>query len=70
MRDAKRELSLDALWGLDDTGAALCEHLTGPLTSPNVAAVRVEVRRRLAEALDKINATDREVLLPSVRGGV
>jgi RNA polymerase sigma-70 factor (ECF subfamily) len=62
MRDAKRELSLDALWKLDDTSAALCEHLTGHLTSPSVAAVRVEVRRRLAEALDKINATDREVL--------
>jgi RNA polymerase sigma-70 factor (ECF subfamily) len=62
MRDAKRELSLDAPWRLDDTRGALCQQLTGHLTSPSVAAVRVEVRRRLAEALDKMNATDREVL--------
>jgi RNA polymerase sigma-70 factor (ECF subfamily) len=62
MRDATRELSLDASWRLDDTSTALCEHLTGHLTSPSVAAVRVEVRSRLAEALDKMNATDREVL--------
>jgi RNA polymerase sigma-70 factor (ECF subfamily) len=62
MRDAKRELPLESQWRWDDTSAALCEHLTGHLTSPSVAAMRVEVRTRLAEALDKMNATDREVL--------
>ncbi|HEX2475178.1 MAG TPA: sigma-70 family RNA polymerase sigma factor [Lacipirellulaceae bacterium] len=62
MRDVKRELPLDAAWSWDDTSAALCEQLTGHLTSPSVAAIRVEVKTRLAEALDKMNAIDREVL--------
>jgi RNA polymerase sigma-70 factor (ECF subfamily) len=61
MRDAKRELSL-AAWSLDDTSAAICENLTGHLTSPSVAAARGEIRTRLAEALNQMNATDREVL--------
>ena len=62
MRDAKRELPHNALWSFDDTSAVLCDHLTGHLTSPSVAAVRGEVKTRLAEALNKMNATDREVL--------
>jgi RNA polymerase sigma-70 factor (ECF subfamily) len=62
MRDVKRELPLESQWRWDDTSAALCEHLTGHLTSPSVAAIRVEVRTRLADALDKMNDTDREVL--------
>ena len=36
--------------------------LTGHLTSPSVAAVRGEVRARLAEALEEMDPTDREVL--------
>src|SRR5262245_13252874 len=51
MRDAKRELSLDAQSNLNDTTWAICAHLTGHLTSPSVAAVRGEVRTRLAKAL-------------------
>jgi RNA polymerase sigma-70 factor (ECF subfamily) len=62
MRDAKRERPLDAPPKWDDTTAALCAYLIGHLTSPSAAAVRVEVRTRLSEALDKIDATDREVL--------
>jgi RNA polymerase sigma-70 factor (ECF subfamily) len=64
MRDAKRELPLDAppRPGSDDTSAALCAHLTAGLTRPSVAAARGEVRARLAEALDGMDPTDQEVL--------
>jgi len=62
VRDAKREQPLDVPQMRDDTASALWAHLTGHLTSPSVAAVRREVGTRLAEALDSMKATDREVL--------
>jgi RNA polymerase sigma-70 factor, ECF subfamily len=62
MRDAKREQSLDLPRRLDDTSAALCVLLTAGLMRPSVAAVREEIKSRLAEALDKMDATDRELL--------
>jgi RNA polymerase sigma-70 factor, ECF subfamily len=64
MRDAKRDRALDASPGnsSDETSAALCAQLTAGLTRPSVAAVRNEVRTRLAEALDQMDPTDREVL--------
>jgi RNA polymerase sigma-70 factor, ECF subfamily len=62
MRDAKRELPLEAPSSSDDTSAALCAHLTAGLTGPSFAAVRGEVKARLAEALDGMDSTDREVL--------
>jgi len=62
MRDAKRERSLEAPLRRDDTSAALCAYLTAGLTRPSVAAVRDEVTKRLAEALEAMDSTDREVL--------
>jgi RNA polymerase sigma-70 factor (ECF subfamily) len=62
MRDAKRELPIEAPHNGDATSAALCAHLTAGLTRPSVAAARGEVRTRLAEALEGMDATDREVL--------
>src|SRR5262249_51267441 len=62
MRDAKRELPLDAPQRSNDTSAALCAHLTGGLTRPSVVAMRGEVKTRLAKALDEMDAIDREVL--------
>jgi RNA polymerase sigma-70 factor (ECF subfamily) len=62
MRDAKRELPIDAPPPPDATSAALFEHLTAGLTRPSVAAARGEVRTRLAAALDGMDPTDREVL--------
>jgi len=62
MRDARRDLPLDASRALDDTSAALCAHLTAGLTRPSVAAARGEVSTRLAAALDAMDPTDREVL--------
>jgi RNA polymerase sigma-70 factor (ECF subfamily) len=62
MRDARRELPLDAPRPAGDTSAALCAHLTAGLTRPSVAAARGEVRVRIARALDEMDPTDREVL--------
>jgi RNA polymerase sigma-70 factor (ECF subfamily) len=62
MRDAKREQPLEAPFTSDGTSAALCAYLTAGLTRPSVAAVREEIKSRLAEALDKMDAIDREVL--------
>ena len=62
MRDAKRELPLDAPARPDETSAALCAHLTAHATRPSVAAARGEVHTRLAEALSEMDPTDREVL--------
>ena len=63
MRDANRDRPLAAPQNWDDTAEALWLHLSGHLTSPSAAAVRGEARIRLAEALDTMDATDREVLM-------
>jgi RNA polymerase sigma-70 factor (ECF subfamily) len=63
MRDVKRERRFEVQQSFNNTSAALCAHLTAGLTRPSVAAVREEVKSRLAEALDKMDATDREVLV-------
>jgi RNA polymerase sigma-70 factor (ECF subfamily) len=63
MRDANRDRPLAAPQNWDDTAEALWLHLSGHLTSPSAAAVRGESRIRLAEALDRMDATDREVLM-------
>ena len=62
MRDARRELAFDAPRAGDDTSAAICAHLTAGLTRPSVAAARSELRTRIAQALDRMEETDREVL--------
>jgi RNA polymerase sigma-70 factor (ECF subfamily) len=64
-RDAKRDCALDAaapgIWS-GDTCAALCAELTAGLTPPSVAAVHNEIRMRLADALNRMNPTDSELL--------
>src|SRR5687768_1579324 len=68
MRDAKREVGLDGGGGdgagrkWDETAGALYGQLTAGLTGASVAAVRGEMKVRLAEALDAMDPTDREVL--------
>jgi RNA polymerase sigma-70 factor (ECF subfamily) len=61
-RDVAREVSLQrpALPGA--TSAALAAQLVGHRTSPSQAAVRAEMKRRVQEALDDMDAVDREVL--------
>jgi RNA polymerase sigma-70 factor (ECF subfamily) len=64
MRDAKRDRPIDVAPGTSpgETSAALCAQLTAGLTRASVAAVRGEVRLRLAEALKQMAPMDCEVL--------
>ena len=61
-RDASRQISLDrgALPAASST--ALASKLLGREPSPSEAAGQIEQRRRLQEALDRMNPLDREVL--------
>src|SRR3954454_3769438 len=62
MRDARREVSLDAGARPDATSAALAAQLLGHLTRPSEAAARAERKARLELALGSMDPTDREVL--------
>jgi len=62
MRDARREVSLYRGSLPATTSAALAAHLLGRLSRPSEAAVRVEMKVRLQEALNQIDPVDREVL--------
>ena len=66
MRDPRRELVIDRGCGAesssDMTRAALVAHLTAGATGPATAAGQAEVKARLSEALEMMDATDREVL--------
>jgi RNA polymerase sigma-70 factor (ECF subfamily) len=63
MRNAKRESPLSATDAAGDASHVLCLHLTTGLTRPSVAAVRNEIKARLAEALDGMDPADCEVLV-------
>lgn len=62
MRTASRDVSLDRGALPQASSAALAARLLGRLTSPSAAAVKAEMKARLREALDSMNAIDREVL--------
>jgi len=62
MRDARREVSLYRGTLPETTSAALAAQLLGHLTRPSEAAVRAEIKIRLQEALNSMDALDREVL--------
>jgi RNA polymerase sigma-70 factor (ECF subfamily) len=63
MRDAARDVSTHAHAATPDaTSVALVDQLTAGATGPGTAAGHAEVRLRLREALDGMDATDREVL--------
>lgn len=64
MRDPRREQSFGGAGGdaTDATREALAGQLTCGVTGPATAAGRVELRARLNEALNQMDATDREVL--------
>jgi RNA polymerase sigma-70 factor (ECF subfamily) len=61
-RDAGREVDLGGGALLDDTSAALAEHLVGKLTGPSEAALRAERKLRLQAAIVRLREGDREVL--------
>jgi RNA polymerase sigma-70 factor (ECF subfamily) len=63
MRDAAREIAGYSPSGAPDaTSVALVDQLTGSATGPGTVAGRAEVRLRLREALDGMDAIEREVL--------
>jgi RNA polymerase sigma-70 factor (ECF subfamily) len=62
MRDARREVSLHRGSLPGTSSAALAAHLLGKLSRPSAAAMRVEMKLRLQEALNSMDALDREVL--------
>jgi RNA polymerase sigma-70 factor (ECF subfamily) len=61
-RDACRELTLHHGAVPGATSAALAARLMGRTTSPSAAAIRAERRVRLQEALNRMDAIDREIL--------
>jgi RNA polymerase sigma-70 factor (ECF subfamily) len=62
MRDAAQEVSLARAGGPAATTHSLANLLLGRLTSPTQAAIRAERQARLQEALNSMDAVDREVL--------
>jgi RNA polymerase sigma-70 factor (ECF subfamily) len=62
MRDAGREIALYRGALPEASSAALATQLLGHDTQPSEAAVRIELKLRLQEALNQMDATDREVL--------
>jgi RNA polymerase sigma-70 factor (ECF subfamily) len=63
MRDAGQEVSLHQGALPPVTSLSLAEHLLGKLTSASRAAMRVELKLRVQEALNSIDPHDREVLI-------
>ncbi len=62
-RNAGREVQLPGGHAPGASSAALAAQLLGRDTRPSVAAVRAERQRRLQEALNTMDAIDREVLV-------
>jgi len=63
MRDAGQEIALHQGAIPPASSASLAAQLLGRLTSPSVAVMRAELRLRLQEALNGMDAIDREVLV-------
>src|SRR5215813_4462783 len=61
-RDAGRELSLYRGAFPETTSADLAAHFLGKLSSPSQAAVKIEQKIRLQEALNSLEPIDREIL--------
>jgi RNA polymerase sigma-70 factor (ECF subfamily) len=63
MRDAGQEVSLHRGPLPQVTSLSLAEHLLGKLTSASHAAMRAELKIRVQEALNSMDAHDREMLI-------
>src|SRR6516164_2856252 len=63
MRDAGQEVSLHRGALPQASSLSLAEHLLGKLTTASQAAMRVELKLRVQEALNSMDPQDREVLL-------
>jgi RNA polymerase sigma-70 factor (ECF subfamily) len=62
LRDAGREVRIDAGVHPHGTSTSIAMQIAGSLTSPSQAAIREETYRQLEEALESMDPTDREVL--------
>lgn len=62
VRDAGREVSIERGAWPQASSAAIAAHLLGRQTSASEVAIRLERKARLQEALDTLDALDREVL--------
>ena len=62
MRDAHREISLEARPGPHNTSASMAAQLVANLSSPSQAAMRAEIAGGLEAALQTMSGIDREVL--------
>jgi len=62
MRSAERDVSIQGGRFSQATSVSLSYHLLAHLTSPSHVAMRQEMSKQLEEALDGMNAIDREVL--------
>ncbi len=63
MRDARREVSLHRGPLPETASVSLADGLISKLTSPSEAAIRVEMKLRLQEALSALELLDREILV-------
>jgi RNA polymerase sigma-70 factor, ECF subfamily len=63
MRDAGQEVSLHRGALPQASSESLAQHLLGRLTSPTQAAIRAELQLKLQEALNTMDALDREVVV-------
>jgi RNA polymerase sigma-70 factor (ECF subfamily) len=63
VRDAAREVSIHRGAWPQATSAALAAHLLGRETSASAVAIRLERKARLQDALEAMDAIDREVLI-------
>ena len=61
-RDARRDIQLGGGGAPLATSTTLALQLMGSLTSPSQAAMRAELHGRLQEAIERMDALDREVL--------
>ena len=61
-RDARRDVPLGGGGAPFATSTSLALQLMGSLTSPSQAAMRAELHGRLEEAIERMDALDREVL--------
>jgi RNA polymerase sigma-70 factor, ECF subfamily len=62
MRDAGQQVSLHCELGPGASSATLAARLLGHDSRPSEAAIRAEMKARVQEALDSMDALDREVL--------
>lgn len=62
-RDARREVPLLDAATPPASSAALAAHLAGTMSSPSNMAMRGEMTARLEEALNRLDAVDREIIV-------